>query len=83
MTRTLFQAESSFLPFPRRLFKTRRPALVAIRARKPWVRLRLRMLGWNVLFMLRRDYLERAKSKEEELSSQRQEKGFQETCSNN
>lgn len=28
-----------------------RPALVAIRARKPCVRLRLRLLGWNVLFM--------------------------------
>lgn len=28
-----------------------RPALVAILARKPWARLRFRLLGWNVLFI--------------------------------
>ena len=49
---------------------------MAIRARKPCVRLRLSMLGWNVLFMLRRIYLERADSKEEEFSSQRHGKRF-------
>ena len=38
-------------PFARRRFNTRRPALVAIRARKPWVRARLILLGWNVRFM--------------------------------
>lgn len=38
-------------PLARRAFKTRRPPLVAIRARKPWVRLRWMMLGWNVRFM--------------------------------
>ena len=32
-------------PFARRRFRTRRPALVAIRARKPWVRARLILLG--------------------------------------
>ena len=36
---------------PRRL-STMRPFLVAIRARKPWARLRLMTLGWNVLFMV-------------------------------
>jgi len=38
-------------PFARRRFNTRRPALVAMRARKPWVRARLILLGWNVRFM--------------------------------
>ena len=38
-------------PFARRRFRTRRPALVAIRARKPWVRARFKLLGWNVRFM--------------------------------
>ena len=38
-------------PLARRAFRTRRPPLVAIRARKPWVRLRWMMLGWNVRFM--------------------------------
>lgn len=38
-------------PLARRAFRTRRPFLVRIRARKPWVRLRCRLLGWNVLFM--------------------------------
>jgi hypothetical protein len=28
-----------------------RPSAVAIRARKPWVRARLRLLGWKVRFM--------------------------------
>jgi len=32
-------------PFARRALITRRPLLVRIRARKPWVRLRLRLLG--------------------------------------
>jgi hypothetical protein len=30
---------------------TRRPPLVRIRTRKPWVRFRLRLLGWKVRFM--------------------------------
>ena len=38
-------------PFARRCFKTRRPALVAMRARKPWVRARLILLGWKVRFI--------------------------------
>jgi hypothetical protein len=29
-----------------------RPLRVAMRARKPWVRLRLRLLGWNVRFIV-------------------------------
>jgi hypothetical protein len=35
----------------RRRFKTRRPAFVCIRLRKPWVRARLRFFGWYVRFM--------------------------------
>jgi hypothetical protein len=37
-------------PFARRLFKTKRPFLLAILARKPCVFARRRLLGWNVLF---------------------------------
>ena len=33
-------------PFARRALNTLRPPLVAMRARKPWVRLRRRLLGW-------------------------------------
>jgi hypothetical protein len=47
------QAESRFRPFWRRRFRTSRPPLVRMRTRKPWVRFRLRLLGWNVLFMLK------------------------------
>ena len=43
--------ESCARPFARRRFNTRRPALVAIRALKPCVRARFRLLGWNVRFM--------------------------------
>jgi hypothetical protein len=39
-------------PFARRRFSTIRPALVAIRARKPCVRLRCRLLGWYVRFIV-------------------------------
>ena len=38
-------------PLARRAFKTLRPLRVAMRARKPWVRARLSVLGWKVLFM--------------------------------
>ena len=38
-------------PLARRCLRMRRPALVAIRARKPCVRARLRLLGWNVRFI--------------------------------
>ena len=44
-------AASSLRPLARRRAKILRPPLVAIRARKPWVRLRFKTLGWNVLFM--------------------------------
>lgn len=43
--------ESCARPLARRRFKTRRPALVAIRARNPWVLARLILLGWNVRFI--------------------------------
>ena len=39
-------------PLARRRLSTMRPFLVAMRARKPWARLRLMTLGWNVLFMV-------------------------------
>ena len=39
-------------PFWRRRLSTRRPPLVRIRTRNPWVLFRLRLFGWNVRFML-------------------------------
>jgi hypothetical protein len=41
-----------FRPFARRRFNTRRPFFVAILTRKPWVRRRRRLFGWNVRFMM-------------------------------
>jgi len=38
-------------PLARRRLRTRRPFLVAMRARNPWVRLRFTLLGWYVRFM--------------------------------
>jgi hypothetical protein len=38
-------------PFCRRLLRTRRPPLVLIRTRKPWVLLRFRLFGWKVRFI--------------------------------
>lgn len=35
-------------PFARRRLRTSRPFFVLIRTRKPWVRLRCRVFGWNV-----------------------------------
>lgn len=46
------QAESRFRPFWRRRFRTSRPPFVRMRTRNPCVRFRLRLLGWNVLFMI-------------------------------
>lgn len=46
--------DSRTRPLARRRFNTWRPAFVAIRARKPCVRARFRLLGWNVRFMLLR-----------------------------
>lgn len=43
--------QSRARPLARRALSTLRPPLVAMRARKPWVRLRRRLLGWYVLFM--------------------------------
>src|SRR5690242_4853724 len=38
-------------PLARRAARTLRPLAVAMRARKPWVRLRCKLLGWKVLFI--------------------------------
>ena len=38
-------------PLRRRAVSTARPPVVFIRARKPWVRFRLILLGWYVRFM--------------------------------
>ena len=46
-----YQGVSLARPRARRRLITARPALVAIRARKPWVRARFRLLGWNVRFI--------------------------------
>lgn len=45
------QGDRRARPLARRAFRTRRPPRVAMRARKPWVRLRWMMLGWKVRFM--------------------------------
>lgn len=47
------QGQRRFRPFARRRASKRRPLLVAIRARKPWVRARWRLLGLKVRFMAR------------------------------
>ncbi len=45
------QADRTLRPLARRAASTRRPPLVAIRARNPWRRLRTRFEGWNVRFI--------------------------------
>lgn len=45
------QAPIRLRPFWRRLLRTRRPPLVRIRTRKPWVLFLFRLLGWKVRFM--------------------------------
>jgi len=45
------QTARRFRPFRRRLLITALPAGVRIRTRKPWVRCRLRLFGWKVLFI--------------------------------
>jgi hypothetical protein len=45
------QADRRFLPFARRALMIDRPARVAIRARNPCLRARLRRLGWKVRFI--------------------------------
>jgi hypothetical protein len=48
---SLYQAQRRARPLARRRASTWRPFLVAMRARKPWVRARFKLLGWNVRFM--------------------------------
>ena len=43
---------SCLRPFLRRAERTRRPFLVCIRRRKPCLLMRLRLWGWNVLFIV-------------------------------
>src|ERR1700677_349228 len=45
------QGQRRLRPFARRRASTRRPLLVAIRARNPWVRARCKLLGLKVRFM--------------------------------
>jgi len=44
--RSFVYADRLLRPWTRRRFRILRPALVAIRERKPWRRLRTRLLGW-------------------------------------
>ncbi|AEA72210.1 Hypothetical protein PSEBR_m1756 [Pseudomonas brassicacearum subsp. brassicacearum NFM421] len=46
-----YQTARRARPLARRRDRTARPFLVAMRARKPWVRARLIVLGWKVRFM--------------------------------
>src|SRR5258708_22316122 len=53
----------SFLrPLARRRASNRRPLLVAMRARKPWVRARCKLLGLKVRFIARLEQKPRGKS---------------------
>src|SRR5262245_45886005 len=45
------QGQRLLRPRARRRLSTRRPPLVAIRARNPWRRLRRKLLGWYVRFI--------------------------------
>ena len=45
------QTAIRFRPFWRRRFRTSWPPFVRMRTRKPWVRFRRRLFGWNVLFI--------------------------------
>ena len=56
VTVMVYQTVRRLRPLARLAFSTCRPAFVAIRARKPCVRLRFRLLGWNVLFIARLDF---------------------------
>jgi hypothetical protein len=47
------QGASRTRPLARRADSTLRPPTLFIRARKPWVRLRLTMEGWKVRFMMK------------------------------
>lgn len=49
---TVYVTASRFRPFARRFLRIWRPDRVFIRARKPWVRLRRRLFGWYVRFIL-------------------------------
>jgi hypothetical protein len=48
------QADRRVRPLRRRAEMMARPARVRIRRRKPWVRLRRRLLGWNVRLLMGR-----------------------------
>ena len=48
-----YQTVRRLRPFARLMFEYLLTPFVAIRARKPCVRLRFRLLGWNVLFIAR------------------------------
>jgi hypothetical protein len=52
------QADSVLRPRARRAARTLRPPGVALRARKPWRRLRTRRLGWKVRFISHSSNLE-------------------------
>ena len=45
---SITQADNSARPLRRREDRIERPARELMRARKPWVRERRRLLGWNV-----------------------------------
>lgn len=53
-------ATSRLRPLARRRERTLRPPGVFIRARKPWVRLRLMLLGWYVRFTTTSEFLSRS-----------------------
>ena len=59
-------------PFARRRASNRRPLLVAMRARKPWVRARCKLLGLKVRFIAQLEQKPRGKSMNWEICERRQ-----------
>src|ERR1700733_1199737 len=59
-------------PLARRRASNRRPLFVAMRARKPWVRARCKLLGLKVRFIAQLEQKPRAKSMDWEIYERRQ-----------
>src|SRR5690606_20991836 len=54
------QADRRLRPLARRRARILRPSAVAMRARKPWSRLRLRLLGWKVRLVAMAEWVRQA-----------------------
>ena len=66
------QGQSRLRPLARRRASKRRPLFVAMRARKPWVRARCKLLGLKVRFIAQLEQKPRGKSMNWEIYERRQ-----------